>query len=217
MGSADECVASWGGGGGGAPAPRGSLNFRRASLLSRNEFESGTFTIVLHAISSFRCVSVIYGANFPFNDIKFYLWNALTSLPLFTFLNVGRQWILSGNSIPRRASKSDQNFDKDIFEYPRLIEAKHRDCQHDLCRKDEKSLTCCEQSELAASGAVEWTTSLLPSNALQILISRLMLNAGLALCISSEWVCVCVCVCVCLWEHHSTNNPFHFTSSDFLF
>ena len=32
MGSADECVAS--GGGGGAPAPRDSLNFRRASLLS---------------------------------------------------------------------------------------------------------------------------------------------------------------------------------------
>ena len=30
-----------------APAPRDSLNFRRASLLSRNEFESGTFTIVV--------------------------------------------------------------------------------------------------------------------------------------------------------------------------
>ena len=38
-----------------APAPRDSLNFRRASLLSRNEFESGTFTIVLHATSSFTC------------------------------------------------------------------------------------------------------------------------------------------------------------------
>ena len=49
-----------------APAPRDSLNFRRASLLSRNEFESGTFTIVLHATSSFTYVSVIYGANFPF-------------------------------------------------------------------------------------------------------------------------------------------------------
>ena len=48
------------------PAPRDSLNFRRASLLSRNEFESGTFTIVLHATSSFAYVSVIYGANFPF-------------------------------------------------------------------------------------------------------------------------------------------------------
>ena len=51
----------------GAPAPRDSLNFRRASLRSRNEFESGTFTIVLHATSSFIYVSVIYGANFPFN------------------------------------------------------------------------------------------------------------------------------------------------------
>ena len=50
-----------------APAPRDSLNFRRASLFSRNEFESGTFTIVLHATSSFTYVSVIYGANFPFN------------------------------------------------------------------------------------------------------------------------------------------------------
>ena len=49
----------------GAPAPRDSLNFRRASLRSRNEFESGTFTIVVHAISSFTYVSVIYGANFP--------------------------------------------------------------------------------------------------------------------------------------------------------
>ena len=51
-----------------APGPRGSLNFRRASLLSRNEFESGTFTIVLHATSSFTYVSVIYGANFPFKE-----------------------------------------------------------------------------------------------------------------------------------------------------
>ena len=42
---------------------------RRASLLSRNEFESGTFTIVFHATSSFTYVSVIYGANFPFNLI----------------------------------------------------------------------------------------------------------------------------------------------------
>ena len=49
------------------PAPRDSLNFRRSSLLPRNEFESGTFTIVLHATSSFTYVSVIYGANFPFN------------------------------------------------------------------------------------------------------------------------------------------------------
>ena len=48
------------------PAPRDSLNFRPASLLSRNEFESGTFTIVLHATSSFTYVSVIYGANFSF-------------------------------------------------------------------------------------------------------------------------------------------------------
>ena len=50
-----------------APVPRDSLNFRRASLLSRNEFESGTFTMVFHATSSFTYVSVIYGANFPFN------------------------------------------------------------------------------------------------------------------------------------------------------
>ena len=49
-----------------APAPRDLLNFRRASLLSRNEFETGTFTLVLHATSSFTYVSVIYGANFPF-------------------------------------------------------------------------------------------------------------------------------------------------------
>ena len=49
-----------------APVPRDSLNFRRPSLLSRNEFESGTFTIVLHATSFFTYVSVIYGANFPF-------------------------------------------------------------------------------------------------------------------------------------------------------
>ena len=52
-----------------APAPRDSPNFRRTSLLSRNEFESGTFTIVLHATSSFTYVSVIYGANFPFKTI----------------------------------------------------------------------------------------------------------------------------------------------------
>ena len=50
-----------------AQVQRDSLNFRRASLLSRNEFESGTFTIVFHAASSFTYVSVIYGANFPFN------------------------------------------------------------------------------------------------------------------------------------------------------
>ena len=49
-----------------APAPRDSLNFRRTSLLSRNEYESGTFIIVLHATSSFTYVSVIYGANFSF-------------------------------------------------------------------------------------------------------------------------------------------------------
>ena len=51
-----------------APAPRDSLNFRRACLLSRNELESGTFTIALHANSSFTYVSVIYGANFPFKS-----------------------------------------------------------------------------------------------------------------------------------------------------
>ena len=58
-----------------APAPRDSLNFRRASLLYRNEFESGTFTIVLHATSSFTYVSVIYGANFPFNLDLVLLWS----------------------------------------------------------------------------------------------------------------------------------------------
>ena len=47
-----------------APAPRDSLNYRRASVLSRNEFESWTFTIVLHATSFFTYVSVINGANF---------------------------------------------------------------------------------------------------------------------------------------------------------
>ena len=52
------------------PAPRDSLNFRRASLLFRNEFESRTFTIVLHATSSFIYVSVIYGANFSFNVLR---------------------------------------------------------------------------------------------------------------------------------------------------
>ena len=52
-----------------APAPRDSLNFRRASLLSRNEFESWTFTIVLHATSSFTYFYVIYGAKFPFNPL----------------------------------------------------------------------------------------------------------------------------------------------------
>ena len=57
MGSADECVA---------PAPGDFLNFQRTSLLSRNEFENGTFTIVLHATFSFTYVSVIYGAYFPF-------------------------------------------------------------------------------------------------------------------------------------------------------
>ena len=48
-----------------APVPRDSLKFRRACLLSRNEFESGTFTIVLHETSSFTHVSIIYGANSP--------------------------------------------------------------------------------------------------------------------------------------------------------
>ena len=62
-----------------APAPRVSLNFRRASLLSSNEFESGTFTIVLHATSSFTYVSVIYGASFPFNT--FYNFRFFLSLP----------------------------------------------------------------------------------------------------------------------------------------
>ena len=66
-----------------APVPRDSLNFRRTSLLSRNEFESGTFTIVFHATSSFTYVSVIYGANFPFKagpplDLSF--WSFLTFL-----------------------------------------------------------------------------------------------------------------------------------------
>ena len=54
-----------------APALRDSLNFRRASLLSRNEFESGTFTIVLHTTSSFTYVSVIYSSNFPLKKKKF--------------------------------------------------------------------------------------------------------------------------------------------------
>ena len=58
MGSADECVAP-----GEAPAPRDSLNFRLTSLLSRNEFESGTES---GTFASFTYVSVIYGANFPF-------------------------------------------------------------------------------------------------------------------------------------------------------
>ena len=62
-----------------APAPRDSLNFRRASLLSRNEFESGTFTIVFHATSSFTYVSVIYGANFPFNEELFRIQNVMES------------------------------------------------------------------------------------------------------------------------------------------
>ena len=47
-----------------------AANFLRVSLLSRNEFESGTFTIVLHATSSFTYVSVIYGANFPFKPCR---------------------------------------------------------------------------------------------------------------------------------------------------
>ena len=64
-----------------APAPRDSLNFRWSSLLSRNEFESGTFTIVLHATSSFTYISVIYGANFPFN---FHLVNKWTATLLWT-------------------------------------------------------------------------------------------------------------------------------------
>ena len=61
----DPLTSAWRQGG---ASPRDSLNFRRASLRSRNEFESGTFTIVLHATSSFTCVSVIYGANFPFKS-----------------------------------------------------------------------------------------------------------------------------------------------------
>ena len=48
-----------------APAPRDSLNFRQASLLSRNEFESGTFTIVLHATSSFTYVSHPIAGRYP--------------------------------------------------------------------------------------------------------------------------------------------------------
>ena len=66
-------------------APRDSLNFRRASLLSRNEFKSGTSTIVLHATSSFTYVSVIYGANFPFKagplDFNLSFWSLLTFAP----------------------------------------------------------------------------------------------------------------------------------------
>ena len=63
-----------------AAAPRDSLNFRQASLLSRNEFESGTFTIVLHATSSFTYVSVIYGANFSFKPIKHHYATPSSSL-----------------------------------------------------------------------------------------------------------------------------------------
>ena len=58
-----------------APAARDSLNFRQTLLLSRNEFESGTFTTVLHATSSFTYVSVIYGANFPFNLLECPHWS----------------------------------------------------------------------------------------------------------------------------------------------
>ena len=76
----------------GAPAPKDSLNFRRASLLSRNEFESGTFTIVLHATSSFTYVSVIYGANFPFNLFPAGTRKSL-SIPLkfFPLTTVGKE------------------------------------------------------------------------------------------------------------------------------
>ena len=75
----DPLTSAWRQGGAReAPAPRDSLNFRQTSLLSSNEFESGTFTIVLHATSSFTYVSVIYGANFPFNllsaKLSFQLW-----------------------------------------------------------------------------------------------------------------------------------------------
>ena len=76
--SADECVAP-----GRCRPPRDSLNFRRSSLLSRIEFESGTFTIVLHATSSFTYVSVIDGANFPFKSI-IYFFGEITSNSMFT-------------------------------------------------------------------------------------------------------------------------------------
>ena len=65
------------------PAPRDWLNFRRASLFSRNEFESGTFTIVLQATSSFTYVSVIYGANISFK------WSPIVALKFaFRFYHV---------------------------------------------------------------------------------------------------------------------------------
>ena len=46
-----------------APVPRDSLNFRRASLLSRNEFESGTFTI-----------KFFFSCNFFFHICFCHLW-----------------------------------------------------------------------------------------------------------------------------------------------
>ena len=78
-----------------APAPRNLLNFRRASLLSRNEFESWTFTIVLHATSSFTYVSVIYGANFPFKRCTVTLFSDFMSI------FCGRKW-RQEDSRPRR-------------------------------------------------------------------------------------------------------------------
>ena len=76
----------------GGASPEDSPNFRRTSLLSRNEFESGTFTIVLHATSSFTYVSVIYGANFPLKWPGILSWRTkdecfcIPGLQLFRFL-----------------------------------------------------------------------------------------------------------------------------------
>ena len=77
-----------------APAPRDSLNFRRASLLSKNEFESRTFTIVLHATSSFTYVSVIYGANFPFNHRE-----ENTKIQILVGQPQSRHWVLQSTFI----------------------------------------------------------------------------------------------------------------------
>ena len=70
-----------------APAPKDSPNFLWPPLLSSNEFQSGTFTTVLHATSSFNYVSAICAGR---NHVELRDRRHATSL-------ADRAWCRSGN------------------------------------------------------------------------------------------------------------------------
>ena len=122
-----------------APAPRDSLNFRRASLLSRNEFETGTFTIVFHATSSFTYVSVIYGANFPFK--------------------VWKEVLVRGGKRPRRFCTFEQlSVTNRLVRVPRYSPAGHGNCAGHIWTHAQESELRKKVKELEWNGCVASAT-----------------------------------------------------------